>query len=134
MELTKPVVVGRRRVVHRRVVAAKNHVHALQAEYAVRLWPTPVVADDHAGHTAKSMPGAKTKVAHLEITLLQILEWRLRAMVGMPGQMDLAVFADKLSLGVHQDRGIEAALVPAGHIELAIAEVKTHLQFASFIE
>ena len=124
MELTQAIMIGSPRVVYRRVVATKNHLGPLQAQHTVRLWPAPVVANDHASHPAPGLPSAKAEVADLKIAFFQVLERRLRSVVGVPWQMNFSVLADDAATGVDQDRGVEAPLLARRDIELAIAEVK----------
>ena len=104
------VVVGRRRVVQRRVVAEHHHLDALQAHDAVGLRPAPVVADAHAHDAAEGAADREAEIADLEIALLQMLERALRLVLGVAGQMDLAVLADDAAVALDQDRGVEAAL------------------------
>ena len=134
VELAQAVVIGCGRMVHRRVVAAENHVDRLQAEHPVGLGPAPVVADQHAGDAAPGAPGAKAQVANLEATFLQVLEWCAWVVVGVAGQVDLAVFADQRTIAIDQDRAVEAARAPATAIEFAITQVKADTQAASFVE
>src|SRR3546814_4853650 len=67
----------------------------------------------------------------LEILLLKVLERRLRLVVGMARQMDLAVTADDAARLVDQHRGIEAAAVSG---QFGIAEVEADAEFAGEIE
>src|SRR3546814_18901660 len=66
----------------------------------------------------------------LEILLLKVLERRLRLVVGMARQMDLAVTADDAARLVDQHRGIEAAAVSG---QFGIAEVEADAQFTGAI-
>src|SRR3546814_7987401 len=73
------------------------------------LGPAPVVTDAHADLGSHGRPDTEALVADLEILLLKVLERRLRLVVGMARQMDLAVTADDAARLVDQHRGIEAA-------------------------
>ena len=123
-----------RRVVHRCVVAAEHHLHALQAQHPVRFGPAPVVADDHAGHPAVRGPGTEAQVADLEVALFQVLERRLGPVLRMARQVDLAVFADDRAVAADQDGAVEAAFAACLHLELTIAEVKADAKAPRFIE
>src|SRR3546814_18141782 len=81
-------------VVARRVVAQRDNLGTLQAHDAEGLGPAPVVTDAHADLGSHGRPDTEALVADLEILLLKVLERRLRLVVGMARQMDLAVTAD----------------------------------------
>src|SRR3546814_6263552 len=98
-------------VVARRVVAQRDNLGTLQAHDAEGLGPAPVVTDAHADLGSHGRPDTEALVADLEILLLKVLERRLRLVVGMAWQMDLAVTADDAARPVDQHRGIEAAAV-----------------------
>src|SRR5579871_903149 len=94
--------------VDRRCVEAEHyHLDALQPEDAKGLRPAPVVADAHPEYAAQQGPSRKAKVAGLEIALFKVLVTALRIELVVPGQMDLAVFADDDPLLVDQYRGVE---------------------------
>ena len=65
------------------------------------------------------MMADQAEVADLEIAFLQMLPGSLRLVLGMSGQMHLAVLADQLSFLVDEDRGVEVMTVGG---ELGIAE------------
>src|SRR6185436_20905009 len=127
-------MVRRRGMMHRRVVAAKNHLHALQPQHAICLGPAPVVTDNHACDAAVGAPDAKTQVADFEIALFQVLERRLGPVLGMARQVNLAVLTDDRAVAADEDGAIEAALAARLRLELAIAQVKTDTEIARFIE
>ena len=103
------MIVGRYpRQMGRRVVAEQNQLDALHAHDPIGLRPAAVVADAHADIGAERAPHRKAEIARLEIPLLQMLERVMRAVVGMTGQMHLAVLADDLGVLVHQDRRVVA--------------------------
>src|SRR5690606_40306595 len=88
------VMLRRWRVVHRRVVAEQDHLHALQAHHAIGLRPAAVVADAHAEASAEKIPDAETEIARFEIAFLEMLEASVALVLGMTGQVDLAVLGD----------------------------------------
>ena len=92
----------------RRVVAEQDQFDALHAHDAIGLRPAPVVADAHADIAAEGAPDRKAEIARLEIALLEMLKRIVRPVVGVAGQMHLAVFADDRGILVHQDRGVVA--------------------------
>ena len=71
-------------------------------------------------------PDRKAEIARLEIALLEMLERARRIVVGVAGQMHLAVLADDPAVAVGQDRGVEALAVRG---ELGIAERDGDLVF-----
>src|SRR5262249_21752004 len=96
--------------------------------HAEGLGPTAVVADAHAEDAAHHAPDLEALVADLEVTLLQVLERRLGQVLGMTGQVDLAVAADDLALGVDQDRGVEPTCAARLLRELGVAEIESDAQ------
>ena len=60
-----------------------------------------------------------------------MLERRLRLVLGVPGQMHLAVFADDRAVGPDQDGGIEA---PALGRQFRIADIETDAELLRFVE
>ena len=103
MEALQDVLAGVRHEVDRRVVTAEDHLHTLQPHHAVGLRPAAVVADGHADEAAEHPPHAEAEIAHVEVTLLEVLERPRRLGLGMPRQVDLAVLADDASCGIDQD-------------------------------
>ena len=127
------VVMFRRGVVHRRVVAEQDHLGPLQAHHTIGFRPAAVIAQGHAHHAAKAPPDAEF-AARLEVALLQMLEGAPRLMLIMSGQMDLAVLPDYGAVLPHQDRGIETALDAALDHQLGIAQVEPDAQLARRVE
>ncbi len=115
----------------RRVVAEDDEIGALQSQDPVDLGPPTVVAQAHADPQPVDLEHAETKVADLEVVLLQVLGRRLPHRRGVTGQMDLAVLADDLPRAVHQDRGVVA--VPVGR-QLGVTKVETDPQRAGAVE
>src|ERR1041385_438004 len=76
-----------------RVVAERDDLDALQSHDAVGFGPAPVVADAHAHDRVLHAPDAEALIPDVEIALLQMLERRLRQMLGRAGQVNLAVAA-----------------------------------------
>ena len=99
VEVAEPVVLGRRRVVDRRVVPDADQLDALEAEHPVRLGPAAVVADQHPDPAAEGVERREPEVAPLEVALLQVLERPPRLVLAVPGQVDLAVAADLVAVG-----------------------------------
>src|SRR5215468_10010523 len=105
--------------------APEHDLHALQPHHPVRLGPAPVVADAQTHEAAEGRPDFPAEVAHFEVTLFQMLKGTPRLVLGMTGEMDLAVFADEAAGLVHQDRGVEASRRASGLAhELGIAETE----------
>ena len=115
-------------VVRRRVVAERDKLDPLQAHHPVALGPAPVVADHHADHAAERAPDREAQVADLEVALFQVLEWDARAVIGVAGQIDLAVLADDPAVRADQDRGVVAVPRAAFFCELGVAEVEADLE------
>src|SRR5262249_11167590 len=129
------IVLRSRRIVHRRVVAQEHHLHALQPHHPIRLGPAPIVADAEAHQSAEGRPDSPTEVAHFEVTLFQMLKGAPRLVLGMTGEMDLAVFADGAARLVHQDRGVEASHRASRlTYELGIAETEADAETARLDE
>ena len=121
-------------VERRRVVADQHQLHALQAKHAEGLGPAPVVADQHADAAAQRLPHREAEVAHLEIALLQVLELALGLVLGVAGQVDLAILADDRARIVDQDGRVEAAGFPALPCKLRVAEVKGDAEGGGLLE
>src|SRR3546814_10678277 len=77
----------------RRVIAQHHQRGALQRHHAPGFGPAPVVAQAHADFRAHRVPYPERLVADPEELLLEVLEWRLRLVVVVPGQMHLAILA-----------------------------------------
>ena len=118
-------------VQRRRVVAQHDQLGALQRHHAVGLGPAAVVAQAHADLDVVGFPHAEAQVADFEELLLQVLERRLGLVVGMAGQVDLAVLADDPGLAVHQDGGVELAPFRG---QLGVAQVEADAEFARGVE
>ena len=107
-----------------RIEAQGNQLGPLQGERTKCLRPASVVTDEHAHDRILHAPGAKTQVAHLEVFFFQMLEGGLRFVIGVTGQMNLAVFANDIARRRHQDSGIEATCLAVDLGELGIAQIK----------
>ncbi len=116
------VVVGRGRVVQRRVVAQHHHLDVLQTHHAISLGPAAVVADAHAHVAAERLEHREAEIADLEVALLEVLERPLGLVLGMARQVDLAVLAGDAAVTLDDDRGIEVARLAAFVDQLGIAE------------
>ena len=92
-----------------RVVAEQHHLDALQPHDAIGLRPAPVIANAHAHVGIHRAPDGEAEIADLEVALLEMLESAPGLVLGMAGQVDLAVLADDLPGPVDQDRRVEAA-------------------------
>jgi hypothetical protein len=134
VEVRERVVLRRGRVVERRVVAEKDHLHALQAHHAVGLRPPAVVADAHAEHAAEGAPHAEAQVADLEVSLLEVLERAIGLVLGVAGQVDLAVFPDQAPAGVDEDRGVVPMSDAALDDELRVAEIEAETEPRCLLE
>src|SRR5215510_2792748 len=135
VEVGEEIVLRGGRIVHRRVVAQEHHLHALQPHHPIRPGPAPIVADAEAHQSAEGRPDSPAEVAHFEVTLLQMLKGAPRLVLGMTGEMDLAVFADGAAGLVHQDRGVEASHRASGLThELGVAETEADAETARLLE
>src|SRR5689334_9303463 len=117
-----------------RVVAERDDLDPLQSHDAVRFGPAPVVADAHTHDRVLHAPDAETFVPDIEIALLQMLERRLREMLGMAGEVDLAVAADDMPGGIDEDRGV---VVPRRALllrQLGITEIEADAELLREIE
>src|SRR5438477_1778756 len=121
-------------VLDRGVVAERDDLDALQSHDAVGLGPAPVVADAHAHDGALHAPDAEAFVPDIEIALLQMLKWRLRQMLGMAGEMDLAVPADDAAIGINEDRRVVMPRLALLLGQLGIAEIKADAELLREIE
>ena len=117
-----------------RVVAEHHQLDALQAQYPVGFRPAAIVADAHADHSAKPAPGAEAQVADVEVTLLQVLERIARAMVGVAGQMHLAVLAHDAAVLVGDNGSVVVANLIIFMRALGEAEVEPHPAALGFLE
>src|SRR4051812_29379191 len=93
-------------VLDRGVVTEGDDLYPLQPHYPVGLGPASVVADAHPDHRVLHAPDPEPLVADIKVALFEMLERRLRQMLGMAGQVDLAVAADDISVRIDQDRGV----------------------------
>src|SRR5438128_6577314 len=134
VEIRQEVVLGRRRIVHRRVVAEEDHLHALETHDPVRLGPAAVIADAHAHEPAEGAPHAPAEVPHVEVALLQVLEGPPALVLGMAGEVGLPALAHDAPRRVNQDRGIEAPRDPAVDHELRVAEAHAQAQAFRLLE
>ena len=126
-------MLGRGRIVHRRVVADHHHLDALQAHDPIGLAPAAVIADRHPHHAAECVDHTEA-ASRLEIALLQMLKLAPRLVLGVAGQMDLAVFRDDRAALVDQDRRVVAVAIRSLDRQLGIAEVKPDAALAREIE
>jgi hypothetical protein len=109
----------------RRVVAEQDEFDALHAHDPIGLGPAPIVADAHSDIGAECAPDRKAKISWLEIALLQVLKGIVRPVVGMAGQMHLAILADNLRVLVDQDRGVVAACRAVLLGQFGVAQIET---------
>ena len=121
-------------VVRWRVIAERDQLDPLQAHHPVALGPAPVVADHHADHAAERTPDRKAQVAYLEVALFEVLERDALAMIGVAGQMDLAILADDLAVRADQDRGVVAVSRAALLRDLGVAEMEADLELGGELE
>src|SRR5688572_16033591 len=121
-------------MVEGRVVAQHDHLDALQAHHPIGFGPAPVIADAHAHDAAEATPDPETKIARLEIALLQMLVNAVGLWLGMARQMHLAVFADDRSVAADQDRSVEAARSALLLPKLGVAEIKADAQLLGLVE
>ena len=90
-------------VFDRRIVAERDDLDPLQPHDAIGLGPAPVVADAHADDRVKGAPDFEAFIADVEVAFFEMLERRVRQMLGMAGQMDLAIAADDPAVALDQD-------------------------------
>src|SRR5260370_22849895 len=90
-------------VLGRGVVAERHDLDPLETHDAERLRPAPIVADAHADDRVECAPDFESLVADIEITLFEMLEWRLRQGRGLPPQLELAIAPDHPPVRLHQD-------------------------------
>src|SRR5215469_865694 len=121
-------------VLDRRVVAERDDLDALQPHDARRFGPAPVIADAHAHDGALHAPHAKPLVADIEVPLLQMLERRMRQMLGMAGEMNLAVAADNAPAGIDEDRRVVMPRLALLLRQLGIAEIEPDAELRREIE
>src|SRR3954447_6786613 len=81
-------------ILDRRIIAERDDLDPLQPHDPVRLGPASVIADAHADHRVHEAPNPETLVADVEIALFEMLKRRLRQVLGMPRQVDLAIAPD----------------------------------------
>src|SRR5204862_5138501 len=108
----------------RRVVAERDDLYSLQPHDPTGLRPAPVVADAHAHDGVLHAPYPEALVADIEVALFKMLERRLRQMLGMAGQVYLAVAPDDASVGIDQDRGVVMPRLAVFLGQLGIAQVE----------
>ena len=121
-------------VLDRRVVAERDDLDPLQPHDPVGLGPAPVVADAHADDGVHEAPDPEPLVADIEIALFEVLERRLRQVLGMPRQMDLAIAPDDAARRIDQDRGVVMPRLALLLGQLGIAEIKPDPEFPGEIE
>ena len=86
---------------------------------------------DHRVHEA---PDFETLVADIEIALFEVLERRLRQVLGMAGQMDLAIAPDDMPGRIDQNRGVVMALLALLLGQFGITEIEPDPEFLREIE
>ena len=102
----------------------------MQAEHAPGLGPAAVIADHHA-HVDAVEPAhgraddGEAEIPDFEIAFFEVLDGAPRVKLGMPGQMDFAVFQHDLAGGVDQDGGVEVAALRRA---LGVAEVEADIE------
>ena len=128
------VVLGRGRIVHRRVVAQHDHLDALQPHHAIGLGPAAVVADRHADDAAERAEHREAQVADFEIALLEILERTPRLVLGVAGQVNLAVLAEDAAVLVDENRRVVAMRRSVFDRELRVAQVEADAELARAVE
>jgi hypothetical protein len=89
--------------VSRGIVAKKYQLDCLEPHDAIRFGPTAIIANAHADIAAEGTPNWKAQVARFEIPLLQMLEWVIWSVIGMPRQVHFPIFADHRSCLIDQD-------------------------------
>src|SRR5439155_4386687 len=92
-----------------------------------------IVADRHPHHAAKGLGHAET-AARLEIALFQMLEFAPGLVLGMAGQMDLAISGDDRAASIDQNGGVIAPDNSGLDRQLGITKVKSDADLASEIE
>ena len=83
---------------------------------------------------SNAAPHLEALVADLEVALFEVLKGRVGQMLGMPGQVDLAVAPDDPAVTLDQDRGVVAVELALLLGQLGIAEVEADTEFAGEIE
>src|SRR5579862_9560691 len=113
-----------------RVVAERNDLDSLQPHDAEGFGPAPIVADAHADDRVHRPPHLEALVADVEIALFQMLERRVRQMLGMAGEVDFAVAAENAAVALDQDRRVVAPGLAFLLGQLGIAKVKADAELA----
>ena len=121
-------------VFDRRIVAEGDDLDPLQPHDTIGLGPAPVVADAHADDRIKRPPDVEAFIADVEVPFFEMLKGRIRQMLGMAGQMDLAIAADDPAVALDQDGRVVMARLALLLCKLGIAEVKPDSQFLGQIE
>ena len=83
---------------------------------------------------AETIANPRTQIADLEVLLLEMLVGRFRPVLGVAGQMDLAVLADETPIGSDQNRGVEAMVAAVLFRTLGIAQVEADAPGARQLE
>src|SRR5207249_3426411 len=131
VEAREVILLGRRRVVDRRVVAQQHQLDALQPHHPVGLGPAAVVADAHADDGAAVPRDGPAEIAHLEVALLEVLERAPRLVLGVAGQVDLAVLEDAAAARVDEERRVVAMAI--GRL-LRVAEAEAEAEPPRLVE
>src|SRR5205814_4980665 len=131
VEAGEMVLLRRGRVVDRRVVAEQDELDTLQSHHAIRLGPPAVVADAHAHDRTAIARHRPAEVADLEVALLEMLKRAPRLVLGVAGQMDLAIREDDTASRVDENRRVVAMTVPG---LLGVAEAKAESEPARLVE
>src|SRR6266853_5157512 len=121
-------------VLDRRVVAEGHDLDPLQPHNAPGFRPSPVVADAHPNDGVKDAPYFEALVADVEIALFEMLEASIGQMLGMPGQVDLAVASDDPPVALDEDRGVVVPDLALLLGQLGIAEIEAHTQLLRQVE
>ena len=85
VKVLKPIVLGRARVVHGRVVAEHDQLDPLQSKNPKRFGPASVIANAHSDFATECIECIKTHITHFEIPFLQVLKWKIGFILGMSG-------------------------------------------------
>jgi hypothetical protein len=91
MEALQNVLGWIRDIMNRCVVSTQDEFHSLETHLAIRLRPTPVIADHHAHEPAEGSPHSETFGTGFKVIALGVLEGATGFIVLMSGNVHLVV-------------------------------------------
>ena len=118
----------------RRVVAAQDQLDALQPHLAVRLGPTPVVADHHADPAAERVPHPEPVGRGLEVVALGVLERAVGFVLLVAGDVDLLERGDDRAVALDQRLHVPPMDAVGAVLEQRVAEAEPHAEPLGLVE